>query len=60
MRPSVISYNISAMLDILFIHPFIFEGGLKFQCMYKMTGEFKPGLTFNGRVKTGTLHNFYP
>jgi len=59
MRLSVIS---SAMLDVLFVHPFILEGGgrLKFQRMHGMTGEFKSGLIFNGRVKTGILHNFYP
>lgn len=62
MRPSVISCSISAMLDVLFVHPFILEGEgrLKFQCMHGMTGEFKPGLIFNGTVKTGILHNFYP
>lgn len=62
MRPSVISYSVSAMLDLLFGDPFILEGGgrIKFQRMHGMTGEFKPGLTFNGRVKAGKLHNFYP
>lgn len=62
MRPSVILCSISAVLDLLFVDPFILEGRgrLKFQRMHGMTGEFKPGLIFNGRVKAGILHNFYP
>lgn len=48
------------MLHPLFIHPLIFDRGLKFQGLHGMIRERKPGLTLSGRGKTGTHQNFYP